>query len=357
LSINIFTTDSSITGVNSRFIFAQVLLDCLLRLKSTQADRKELINHFKQQYHGGSVELSNVHKFSEDYKSEEALWWYTRESFFYKTLDTALRNQNIHIIFLLRKCIGDIQHQLKDHQVKHPLRVYRGQMIFNDDLETLKNCQSQFVSVNSFLSTSNDRQEELLFLNAANDMNNLNPVLFEINADPTMASEKPFADISEVRGIGGESNILFTVGSIFRLNNVGYDRDDQVWIIRMTLYSEKKHDLKQLMIHMKRRFDIREPTLRTLGRVLWDMGKMDLAEQYYTRFLKKLEPRDPLLRSMYEDLADLTSQMGDDDKSFQWYTKLISLENENDANCIGKFIKRDFTIMKLTSHRKMNTPL
>jgi len=103
-------------------------------------------------------------------------------------------------------------------------------------------------------------------------MNNLKPVLFEIDADPTMASEKPFADISELSEFGGESEILFMLGSSFRLNNVGYDRDDQVWIIRMTLYSENEHDLKQLIMHMKKRFDIGEPTLRTLGKILWEMG-------------------------------------------------------------------------------------
>ena len=301
--------------------------------------------------------MSNVHEFQEEYSSEKALWWYTRDTFFYKTLNTALRNQNIHIIFLFRKCLSDIQHQLKDHQIKYPLRVYRGQMIFNDELETLKNCQGQFVSVNALFSTSNDRQQALLFLNAANDMNNLKPVLFEIDADPTMASEKPFADISELSEFGGESEILFMLGSIFRLNNVGYDRDDQVWIIRMTLYSESEHDLKQLIMHMKKRFDIGEPTLRTLGKILWEMGILDLAEQYFTRFLKKLEPQHPLLRSMYEDLAHLASQIGDYDKSLQWHEKLISLENENDTNSIGKFIKRDFIILKLTSHKKMNTPL
>ncbi|CAF1147444.1 unnamed protein product [Rotaria magnacalcarata] len=41
LSINIFTTGgSSTTGVNGQFVFSQVLIDCLLRLKPTKADKK-----------------------------------------------------------------------------------------------------------------------------------------------------------------------------------------------------------------------------------------------------------------------------------------------------------------------------
>ncbi|CAF5228654.1 unnamed protein product, partial [Rotaria magnacalcarata] len=91
LSINIFTTGgTSTTGVNGQFIFSQILIDCLLRLKTNKADKKELIDHCKQQYQGNSVELSNLREFREDYSPKKALWWYTRESFFYKTLNAAL---------------------------------------------------------------------------------------------------------------------------------------------------------------------------------------------------------------------------------------------------------------------------
>jgi hypothetical protein len=48
LSINIFTTNvnggKSTTGVNGQFVFSQILIDCLLRLKSTEIDKDELIN-------------------------------------------------------------------------------------------------------------------------------------------------------------------------------------------------------------------------------------------------------------------------------------------------------------------------
>ncbi|CAF1521603.1 unnamed protein product, partial [Rotaria magnacalcarata] len=87
LSINIFTTGTSTTGVNGQFIFSQILIDCLLRLKTNKADKKELIDHCKQQYQGNTAELSNLREFREDYSPEKALWWYTRESFFYKTLN------------------------------------------------------------------------------------------------------------------------------------------------------------------------------------------------------------------------------------------------------------------------------
>jgi hypothetical protein len=112
LSINIFTTNicegKSTTGLNGQFVFSQILIDCLLRLKSTQIDKTELINLFKSENEGNHSELNAVREFEEKYSSERALWWYTKESFFYKTLNAALRTQNIHMIFLFREFISNI---------------------------------------------------------------------------------------------------------------------------------------------------------------------------------------------------------------------------------------------------------
>ncbi len=86
LPINIFTTSASAnkstTGVNGQFVFFQVLIDCLLRLKSTEADKNELINCCRNEYEGNNSELNNLRQFEQDYSSDKALWWYTRESFF-----------------------------------------------------------------------------------------------------------------------------------------------------------------------------------------------------------------------------------------------------------------------------------
>ncbi|CAF3765586.1 unnamed protein product [Rotaria sp. Silwood1] len=56
LSISVLNTSidtgKSTIGVNGEFVFSQVLIDCLLRLKSTQTDINELINYLKNEYEG-----------------------------------------------------------------------------------------------------------------------------------------------------------------------------------------------------------------------------------------------------------------------------------------------------------------
>ncbi len=333
LSINIFTTSAgaskSTIGVNGQFVFSQVLIDCLLRLKSTPTDKNELISYCTNQYEGNSFELRNLREFEEDYSPGKAIWWYTRESFFYKTLNAALRTQNIHMIFLFRAFIADIDQQLQTHQAKNPLRVYRSQLMSNDELGDLKRYIGQFISINSFFSTSDQRQIALFHLGDKSSLFDSERVLFEINADPKMVTTKPFADVSKHSVFQTESEVLFMLGSIFRLESIDRNDDDEVWIIRMTLCTDDELDLKQVLMHMKQQIGSGDTNLRTLGTILWNMGRLDLAEKYFSRLVKELSHNDPLLSSLYEDLGKLASQRSDFDMSVQWHEKSLASKEQN----------------------------
>ncbi|CAF1155544.1 unnamed protein product [Adineta steineri] len=319
LSINIFTKSggagSSTTGLNGEFVFSQILIDFLIQLQYTEDDKKELVDLCKKQYQGNNDELNNIHEFRERYSSDEVLWWYTRESFFYKTLNAALRTPaDIHTIFLFRKYIADIQYQLKSHQAKKRLRVYRCQMISNNELETLKQNCGKFISINSFLSTSFNEQQALAFLNDSDGTENLEAILFQIDADPKMAITKPFADITEFSELKGEAEVLFMLGSIFRLDSVKHRKNDKVWIIEMTLCNDEEHDLKQVLIDMKEQFMSKGINLQTLTKILRGMSQINLARKYFIRLLEQLQLNDPLRIDLYQDLGELESHAGDLDK-------------------------------------------
>ncbi len=332
LSINTFTTSSgagqSTTGVNGQFVFSQVLIDCLLRLKPTQIDKNELIDCCKNEYKKNDIELNNLREFEQDYLPNKVLWWYTRESFFYKILNAALRTQNIHIIFLFREFISDIHRQLQKYQSENTLQVYRSQLMSIDEVDNLKQHIGQFISVNSFFSTSNDRTTALFLLGDTTSSIDLERVLFEIDADPKIVNTKPFADISKHSEFAEESEVLFMLGSIFRLTSIKRNVD-QIWIIRMTLCSDDEHDLKQVLMYMKQQIGSGETNLRILGKVLWKMGKLDLAEKYLNRLLEELPSSDPLLGNVYEDLGELASQTGHYDTSVKWHQKSLAIKSKN----------------------------
>jgi tetratricopeptide (TPR) repeat protein len=69
--------------------------------------------------------------------------------------------------------------------------------------------------------------------------------------------------------------------------------------------------------------------LRILGKFLWKMGKLDLAETYFKRLLNEISSDDSLLCDLYEDLGELTSQIGDFDMSIEWHKKALQLKEQN----------------------------
>ncbi|UJR16763.1 hypothetical protein I4U23_003663 [Adineta vaga] len=358
LAMSFFSTTSSLgtstTGVNGQFVFSQILVDCLLRLKSHPADRNELVEHLKKQYQGNPDEMNNLREFEEGYSSSNALWWYTRESFFYKTLNTALRNQDIHMIFLFRSFISDIYHCLLDYQSKIPMQVYRSQMMPLNELKTLEKRIGQFISINSFFSTSLLQDRALSFFELSDNSSELQRVLFEINSDSKTISSKPFAEISSYSYFADELEVLFMLGSIFRLQNIHQD-DQQLWIIRMTLCNDDEHDLKQVLNHMKQQVGNGETNLRVFGNILLRMGKFQLAEQYFHRFIKQLPPNDSLLIELYEDLGKLTSQNGDYDMSMHWHQRSLELKQHISSSERSTVCKSDENNRQSASHKKSIT--
>ena len=231
----------STTGVIGRFVFSQVLIDCLLRMKSNQQDKDELISCYKIEYEGNKIQLENRRKFQDDYSPDEA--------FCYRSLNKALRCQDIDMIFLYCSFITDIYRQLQQHQSNIPLHVYRSQWMAKEELENLRRSVGEFISVNSFLSTSKEYLTAVFLAGSKTEQTYMERVFFETDAGPKMATIQPFSDISVLSEFAEESEVLFMIGSIVRLNDISFGTD-QAWIIRMTLCSGDEHDLKPVLAYM-----------------------------------------------------------------------------------------------------------
>jgi hypothetical protein len=66
-----------------------------------------------------------------------------------------------------------------------------------------------------------------------------------------MVTTKPFTDINKYSHFTNESEVLFMIGSIFRLKSINYCNDDHILIIEMSLCSDDEYDLKHVLLHMK----------------------------------------------------------------------------------------------------------
>ena len=67
---------------NKQFIAFQLLLDMILRLEPTEYAKRELLEFSRSKYQNDPIELRKIDDFEENYRSEDAAKWYTRDSFF-----------------------------------------------------------------------------------------------------------------------------------------------------------------------------------------------------------------------------------------------------------------------------------
>ena len=324
LSISIFNSipneERSSTNINGGFLHFQLLIDGLLRLPYNQRSRDEFLNLCKDEYEGNNVELSILEEFEKDYVPENALYWYTRHSFLYRMLNKALRVQNIDVLFLFRFFIQDLYQQLRklqQEQNQTSIRVYRSQLMSKNELDVLEKSIGQFISTNSFLSTSLDRQKSLSFVSF--EHNDLCHVLFEIDVEPYLSDEtKLFANISSQSEFKNEKEILFMVATIFRVINIL--QVNGTTVIQMKLCNENyDHDIKLLFKHMQ--MENEEYKCLALGRALRTAGMYDKAEQFYNRMLNELADDHPLIAHLWSSIGIVKRAKGEVEISSQWLNK------------------------------------
>ena len=107
------------------------------------------------------------------------------------------------------------------------------------EVERLKDNVNRLISMNSFVSTSRNKNVACTFLSYVT----LPPaettrVLFEITIDSKIVREisVPFADIKSLSFYRNEEEILLGIGSVFRANNVVQTREN-LWHIKITMCS------------------------------------------------------------------------------------------------------------------------
>ncbi|CAF0838508.1 unnamed protein product [Didymodactylos carnosus] len=282
-NLNNIPKQTSIRNLNKNsgtFLWHQLLMEIILRLPSqTERAKEDMIEVCRQYYETDRVQLKNIDEFEKSYNANSVIQWYTTDTFFYRLLNKAFRSQNIDIIFKFRKFISDLHHQItQGKQVNNPPRVvYRGQTLSQTEIELIQNSKDDLISMNSFLSTTIDRNLALIFAG-----NTQESVLFEIWIDDVLETV-PFTTLKD----SGEDEILFSFGTVCRILFVEKSLNENVWIIKLKLSCEENNELKRLRDHYKNELD-KTTDLFDLGLCLWEMGDNDRALNYYELINKDL---------------------------------------------------------------------
>ncbi|CAF3253889.1 unnamed protein product, partial [Rotaria sp. Silwood2] len=152
-------------------------------------------------------------------------------------------------------------------------------------------CTKLIINYN-VIATSIMREVALVYIkDKSNSL--LIPVLMEINAEfntPDKTYRKPFAYIGHLSAYGvSEYEVLFSIGSFFRIDHIEFNDHEQIWIVKMTLMFDEDHLTITNDYNSLKTCTIEEKIIK-VGTLLShhkDHSKTDQVNNFYQHFLAK----------------------------------------------------------------------
>ncbi|CAF1543832.1 unnamed protein product [Didymodactylos carnosus] len=362
LFMNILSTNIKEKEINKQeasFMYFQLLTEILTGMEHEDDAKTNMINHCRLQYIGNEIDLKYIDEFDKTYSPNEAIWWYTRHCFLFEILNKALRIQDIDVLFKYRFFLTDLHNQIKqlhsefvqsfstkniDNEQK-TVTVYRGQGINVDELENLNNNLGGLLSFNNFLSTSTNPEVALMFLRTRSD---LQSVLFEITADYRQDT-KPFCSIKEISNYNQEEEVLFSIGTIFRIESVD-NINNGVTKIRLTLTAQEDEQLKQLRQHIRMELG-EELNLNALGILMLNMGEYQYAQQYFTTSIQNHQLAHPDISQNYNNIGAVHAEKGEYDKALENYESTLEIQIKS-LPCRHPSLANTYTNIGLALNKK-----
>lgn len=314
---------------DASFLWFQVFIQVLVRMNNRTRDLSDMIRICRKEVANKTEELEKLDEFEKTYIPEKAIWWFTKHTCIYSVMNRALRNHDYQVLFAFRIFIADIIDALKrkyqqtmlESTTKTKYAVYRGQFIHEDELETLKNSTGKLLSMNSFLSTSLDRDIAIMF-SRRDKPDHLQSVVFEIEIDPSVRT-KYYADIHEESFFQYENEVLIMIGALFNIKKVTYDADLKLWVIQAILAAEDDYRLINLLKHMQEKIG-EQTTLDTLGKLFLKMGENENAKICYIRYFNETQAT---LADSYLGMGWSAMRLNNLDESLAHFEKSLEIRS------------------------------
>ena len=312
--------------------------------------RARLIKVCKEYYRGNRKESVFIDEFNTAYKPDQALAWYMRGSCLNRLLARAFVERDIGVLVDMYSFIVDINRQIGQQSIRQPtpLRVYRGQILSQEQFSLLETSVGQIVTMQCLLSAQTSREEtqQLLQTIQPNDPA-LKRVLFEIDTSNNYAT---------VDGATSKT-VLFELGAKFRLVEVtettvrlSHDSSDAMnkndlahespTIIRGILISLKsgpnagvKYFKKILSNSSPTDFALRSSAFGQLGILQQKLGDRDGATNMYAQSLQQGEMQFGLYRFYLDQAAHYHADvLGDWEKARAIWTSELNTQQSAPSN-------------------------
>jgi len=315
---------------SASFLWNQMLIHILKQTPQNDLAKEDMLNKCLDYYQTNQFELNKIEEFRTNYRREKAISWYTDECFLYKLVNRALRTEDIQLLYSFRFFIIDLCFELEQENKKLKnqgiIKLYRGQIMTNEEFQKLKNNIGNFISTNGFFSTSRNINVSLPFTKTR-DKNTNKSVLFQINVDTSIESII-FADIASLSSMPHEEEVLFSLNSLFKIEQISFDSTLDVYIIEMTATNEGIEKINEYLKWMQTELDCYSPLIH-FGRLLWnELGQVNKALNYFQMLLKSMSNDDPDMPFLYTELGNVYHEKGQYDLSKENYEKALNIRQQ-----------------------------
>lgn len=199
----------------------------------------------------------------------------------------------------------------------------------NDDFQRLQQNIGGLLSIHSFWSTSLDPQISSLLV-PFNDPDTQG-ILFQVLIDTEAKDIAPFANIQSLSHFQTEKEVLFSMGSVFRILRISKNTDD-TWVVSIKPTNEEDSQLKALREHMTEQINGTKMGEYNLAKLLRLMGKYDEQERFYQIMLSDISLFDDMPRVLaiiYNDLAGIFKHRRDFTKALDYYHKSLEIDEKH----------------------------
>jgi len=195
-------------------------------------DKTDFLMQCRYEHSNDRPTLSKIDEFELNYCSEEAILWYTRDTFVHRIVNKALSSKNAQMINKCRFLIRDLHQQISylhqnnyQRDIVQPSQTYYcGMTLSAKDLDRL--VIGRLITFDKFSSASSSREVALMFAGNA---------LLQIEVNNRTGLHGVFHLISDISNFKDEEEILFSIGNVFRVEQIHWCEKKSLWEIKLIL--------------------------------------------------------------------------------------------------------------------------
>ncbi|CAF3854636.1 unnamed protein product [Adineta steineri] len=301
------------------FLSFLTMVKILLDISYDNNDIEDMWRVYRILYMENSIELKNIKDLSKSYNSENAINYYTKSSCFFKIINQACRTENVQHICEFRVYISDLDKQLSARSIEQEkngikssiTKVYRGKVLSSSILQQLIDNEHGLISMNGFLSTTALSEIADIYSSIEGKIDEgYIRVRFILIIDTI---EQPYAYIGDCSAVPAESEILFSLGTIWRIESI--KPGEKFYEIELTSYNNLNSYLDTLLKNYKKK----EYDLSLVGDILRELGNYEEAEWFYQKMFKQDDLSDESRVYLYYNMAMMRKELGCNSGAIQYF--------------------------------------